>query len=88
MPPQNAPSSSHWILNTSLCDCLQALGDRVSAFFVPAVCAAALVTWLAWFIAGEHAHIFRRLQCMRVRTRQCMPARSKAVLEGILQLPS
>ena len=30
----------------------QALGDRVSAFFVPAVCLAAFVTWLAWFLAG------------------------------------
>lgn len=31
----------------------QALGDRVSAFFVPAVCFAAFATWLAWFLAGE-----------------------------------
>jgi len=31
---------------------IQALGDRVSAFFVPAVCFAAFATWLAWFLAG------------------------------------
>lgn len=31
---------------------IQALGDRVSAVFVPAVCFAAFATWLAWFLAG------------------------------------
>ncbi|KAI7733083.1 hypothetical protein M8C21_033488 [Ambrosia artemisiifolia] len=31
---------------------VQKLADRISRFFVPAVVAAAFVTWLAWFIPG------------------------------------
>ncbi|KAJ0793113.1 putative translocase [Helianthus annuus] len=31
---------------------VQKLADRISRFFVPAVVAAALVTWLAWYIPG------------------------------------
>ncbi|KVI00207.1 Cation-transporting P-type ATPase [Cynara cardunculus var. scolymus] len=31
---------------------VQKLADRISRFFVPAVVAAAVVTWLAWFIPG------------------------------------
>ncbi|GAB4815110.1 hypothetical protein N2152v2_002156 [Parachlorella kessleri] len=32
---------------------IQAFADRVSAVFVPAVVALALLTWLLWFLAGE-----------------------------------
>jgi Cu+-exporting ATPase len=32
---------------------IQAIADRISAVFVPAVLVAALLTWLGWFAAGE-----------------------------------
>ena len=31
---------------------IQAIADRISAVFVPAVLVAALLTWLGWFVAG------------------------------------
>ena len=31
---------------------IQAIADRISAVFVPAVLVAALLTWLGWFAAG------------------------------------
>jgi Cu+-exporting ATPase len=31
---------------------IQAVADRISAYFVPAVVLAAVCTWLGWFIAG------------------------------------
>lgn len=34
---------------------IQAVADRISAVFVPIILAAAFVTWLGWFIAGEPA---------------------------------
>jgi hypothetical protein len=45
---------------------LQALGDRVSAVFVPAVCAVAFVTWLAWFLAGM-ATLFHAVAFLHMR---------------------
>lgn len=36
---------------------IQALADRLSAVFVPIIISAAIVTWMAWFIAGQtHAY--------------------------------
>ena len=32
---------------------IQAVADRISAVFVPIILAAAFVTWLGWFIAGD-----------------------------------
>jgi len=34
---------------------IQRLADRVSAIFVPAVLAAAVITWLAWFLSTQDA---------------------------------
>ena len=31
---------------------IQALGDRISSYFVPTVAAISLVTWLSWYIGG------------------------------------
>lgn len=36
---------------------IQALADRLSAVFVPIIISAAIITWMAWFIAGQtHAY--------------------------------
>lgn len=32
---------------------IQAVADRISAYFVPFVILAALATWTGWFIAGK-----------------------------------
>ncbi len=32
---------------------IQAVADRISAYFVPFVVVAAIFTWAGWFIAGQ-----------------------------------
>src|SRR5438093_142568 len=40
---------------------IQGLADRVSGYFVPAVIAAAIVTFLVWFFAGPEPHLSNAL---------------------------
>lgn len=61
---------------------IQALGDRISSYFVPTVAAISLVTWLFWYICGASLHpvtgfkycLPRRVHVNRVQTRRCDPA--------------